>query len=422
MNDVVMAALAGFTLVLFFVSAFFSSSETALMAVNRLRLRALADGGDEVARRVLALVDNTGRLLSGILLGNNFANVLLASISTVLATQFLGDMAPFYVSPILTVLLLIFAEILPKTIAAERALTVARLCSRPLAIFMALTSPLITLTTKVAEFFLRPLNRNKSGDEARSVSYEDLLMIAEVGREEGSFGKVTHHILHGVYEFAQSAVRQVLVPRHEIVSMPIAGGLTQFEEILRSTGHSRVPVWGENEEDLLGILHAKDLLLQDGRESAADNLRSIVRPPTFIPESTKLGKALEHIQDSGSEMVFVVDEYGGLEGLVTLKDILEELVGEIQDEHDKTSRRRVDIIRPGTFVADARTTLRYIRRKTGLDLAHDHDGVSTLGGLIVAEGKEDLSPGTKLEIAGNSFTVLTMNGRYLKKVRVDTST
>lgn len=417
MNDLVLAILAGVVLFLFALSAFFSSSETALMAVNRLRLRRLADEGDAKAKRAQHLLSDTGRLLSGILLGNNFVNVLLASLATAVGTTLFGDLAPLYVSPILTVLLLIFAEILPKTIAVERSMKIARITAGPIALFIAITKPLIALITAVCDQLLKPFISGRGEEAPRSVSAEDLITFAQVGREEGAIGEVTHDLLHGLYAFSQERVRLVMVPRHQMIGMPVADGLAGFEALVASSGHTRIPVWGENEEDILGIVHAKDLLHQGRRDSAAVDLKSILRPANFIPESTRLAGALRHMQDSAGEILFVVDEYGGLEGMLTLKDLLEELVGEIEDEHDLGSGRRVDAVRPGVFVADARSSLRYIERKTGVDL--NRDGISTLSGLVVESATEDLRPGLRIEREGVTFTILTMNGRFLKKVRVD---
>lgn len=417
MNDLVLAILAGVVFLLFVLSAFFSSSETALMAVNRLRLRRLADQGDAKAKRAQELLSDTGRLLSGILLGNNFVNVLLASLSTAVGTQLFGEYAPLYVSPILTILLLIFAEILPKTIAVERSMQISRFTAGPIAFFIAVSKPLIALIGIICDQLLKPFVRRKGEEAPRSVTAEDLITFAQVGREEGAIGEVTSDLLHGLYAFSQERVRMVMVPRHQMISMPVADGLAGFEALVNASGHTRIPVWGENEEDILGIVHAKDLLHQRRRDSAAEDLRTILRPANFIPESTRLARALRHMQGSAGEILFVVDEYGGLEGMVTLKDLLEELVGEIEDEHDLGSGRRVDPVRPGVFVADGRSSLRYIERKTGVDLMHE--GISTLGGLVVDSATEDLRPGLRIERDDVTFTILTMNGRFLKKVRVD---
>lgn len=402
---------------LFLISAFFSSSETAIMGVNRLRLRPLIEKRDKHATKVDSLLANPGRLLSGILLGNNFANVLLASLSTAIAVELWGDFAPLYVSPILTLLLLIFAEIIPKTLAAERSMSMALIVATPLDFFIRLTSPLTWVTTKISRAFLSPFKMSEEDVENAGVAPEDLVAMAQVGAEDGTLGDMTQNILHGAYEFSVTSIRDVMVPRHEMVCLPIAAGIDGFIEKIATVGHTRFPVYGESEEDILGTLHAKDLLHRPGSPTEIAELAEIIRPAVFVPESTNLGRALGLMQDSKGEMVFVVDEYGGLEGLVTLKDLIEELVGEIEDEHDNTRKRRVDIIRPGSLIADATVTLRYLYRKSGLDLTAST--ARTVGGLLVELAPEDLRLGKQVEWEGYSLTILAMNGRFLSKIRID---
>ncbi|MCA9320001.1 MAG: HlyC/CorC family transporter, partial [Planctomycetes bacterium] len=310
-----------FTVLLFFTSAFFSGSETALMGVNRLRLKGLVDKGDRRAEAIQRLLADPTRLLSGILLGNNFANVTLASLATALAEPVWGDMAPVYVAPILTVLLLIFAEILPKSLASGRVMQVASLTVLPLSLFIRAASPIIKATSWLADLLLKPF-RSSEADSEKAVSAEDLVTLARLGHEIGAIGKVTHDILHGLYEFTLSCAQDIMVPRHEMVSMPVAAGSSGFEEIVKKHRHTRIPVWGENEEDILGVLHAKDLVLNRDRLIETADLRNYLHPAVFVPESARLGRVLRQMQESRSELCFVVDEYGGLEGLITLRDIL----------------------------------------------------------------------------------------------------
>ena len=305
------------------------------MGVNRLRLRSLAEGGDRSAKIAEHLLQNSGKLLSGILLGNNFANVMLASLSTALAVPLWGQAAVLYVPPILTVLLLVFAEILPKTLAAKKSIWLTRLTARPLALFLRMTGPFIWMTSKAAALMLSPFLAKGGSSDEDAVRPEDLIALAKAGDEAGTLSHVTQNILHGAYEFSVSSVVDVMVPRHEIMAIPLDAGIEGFKELVARIGHTRIPVYRDNKEDVIGILHAKDLLHRPGRPENLSSLEDIMRPAVFIPEQTSLGQAMLSMQDSKSEMVFIVDEYGGLEGLLTLKDLFEELVGEIEDEHNK---------------------------------------------------------------------------------------
>ena len=402
---------------LFLLSGFFSSAETAIMSVSRLRLRDLVDKGDRRAKSVDDLLAAPGQLLSGILLGNNFANVMLASLATALSVPLWGDMAVLYVSPVLTILLLIFAEILPKTLATRRSMWMARMTVIPLAVFIRIASPVIWITSRFANLLLSPFVPVNKDEAADAINLDDLSTMAKVGHEQGSFGPVTHDILHGLREFTGSKVLDVMVPRHEIVSMSVSDGWEGFRKVVEHDGHTRIPVWRDNAEDIIGVLHAKDILLRPGNEEPPEDLTEVLRPALFVPESIGLGPVLRRMQESKSEMVFVVDEYGGLEGLVTMKDLIEELIGDIEDEHDKTRNRRVDAIRPGTIIADATVTLRYLKRNGDLDLTSH--GARTIGGMLVGAAPGELKPGTTMKLDGRNYTVLSMSGRFLKKVRID---
>ncbi|MCB9830929.1 MAG: HlyC/CorC family transporter [Planctomycetes bacterium] len=417
MSDFWLTAAWLVTVFLFLLSAFFSSSETAIMSVNRLRLKSLVDQGDRRASCVDRLLGNSPRLLSGILLGNNFANVMLASLATAIAVPLWGEFAPLYVSPILTVLLLVFAEIVPKTLAAKKPLALARITAPPLEFFIRVTAPMIGVTTRLANILIRPFVGAEEGQGDEAVKPEDLVVIANVGREAGTLGPMTQNILHGAYEFSVTTVLDVMVPRHEMVSMSVEEGLQGFEDLVRKKGHTRIPVYRENDEDIIGILHAKDLLHRPGRPERVRDLEDILRPAVFVPEQTLLGRAIRRMQQSKSEMLFVVDEYGGLEGLVTLKDLVEELIGEIEDEHMKGRNRRIDVVRPGCVVADATISLRYLKRRSGIDLIGS--GARTLGGLLVGENPGELAAGRQISWRGFQFTILSMSGRFLGRIRID---
>ena len=404
----------GIVATLFVTSGFFSGSETALMAANRLRLQDLAEKGDRRAIRALALLDDAGSLLSAILLGNNFANILMASLATALATEMFGPAAPIYVSVVLTVTVLIFAEIIPKTFAAGRSLTMSLVVSSPLYFFLRVTSPIVRGISTFAQLLLRPLMKSGSGES--DVAASDIVAVAEAAHEAGAIEGMTREMVRGVYDFTTAQVRDVMVNRRKIESVAKEEGIDGVKELVKRRGHTRIPIWGANEEDILGIVHAKDLLQRAGTPEPM-SIDEILRPALFLPESTPLTTALRRIQASKSPMAFVVDEYGGLEGLATIEDILEELVGDITDEHDTETGRRVNVIREGTVIADANVSLGYLRRKT--DIMFKDVRSRTLSGLLVEEAAKDLRPGTSVEVDGKRLTVLATDGRFLKKVRID---
>ena len=399
---------------LFLVSAFFSSAETAIMSVNRLRLKRLVDQGDRRASRVDGLLRDTGALLSGILLGNNFANVMLASLATALAVPTFGKMAPVYVSPLLTVALLVFAEIVPKTYAAERSLRLSLRLSGPLQLFLRLVRPITRATSAIARILLKPWMRTEQADE--SVDVRDLAALAKLAHEEGSIETVTHEIVSGLHDFSQSTVRDVMIPRHEIISLSLSDGLDAARSLIQKKRLTRIPVWKTNKEQVVGVLHTKDLLML-APEAKDTAYRALIRSPEFVPESISLPQLLHRMQESRAQILFVVDEYGGLEGLVTLKDVIAELVGDLADEFDVVPHQRVTEIREGSVIADASCSLRHLARKTGIAFGESSD--RTVGGVLVAATGGELDPGQIVDVDGKRCTVLAMRGRYLKRIRID---
>lgn len=399
---------------LFLISAFFSSAETAIMSVNRLRLRRLVDQGDRRANRVDSLLKDTGGLLSGILLGNNFANVLLASLATALAVPTFGSMAPVYVSPVLTVALLIFAEIVPKTYAAERSLRLSLRLSGPLNFFLRVVKPITTATSVIARFLLKPWLRSDHTDP--SIDVRDLAALAKLAHEEGSIETVTHEIVSGLHDFSQSTVRDVMIPRHEIMSLSFGDGLTAARAMASEKRLTRIPVWEANKEHVVGVLHTKDLLMIpiDAEDSA---YRKLIRAPEFVPESISLPQLLHRMQESRAQILFVVDEYGGLEGLVTLKDVIAELVGDLADEFDVAPHHRIAEIREGCVIVDASCSLRHLSRKAHIEFVGSTD--RTVGGVLVTATDGELEPGQVIEVDGKRCTVLAMRGRHLKRIRID---
>ncbi len=416
MNEFWLTAAWCLAVFLFFLSAFFSCSETALMRVNRLRLRTLADEGDRRAGVARRLLERPTQLLSGILLGNNFANVALASLATALAEPVWGELAPVYVAPILTILILLFAEILPKSFASRKSLTLTRLCAPALGWFIRLSHPFVRVISRFADLLVKPFVGRDSKDE-EGVSAEDLVTLARVGLESGAIGGVTHDLMHGLYEFSRMRVMDVLVPRMDMVTMPLSGGIEAFKKLVRRHRHTRIPVWEENEENIVGVLHAKDLILSGERFEKAKTLRPFLHPAVFVPEQTPLGAVLRQIQASRTEMVFVVDEYGGLEGLATLRDVLEELTGRLADEHDRGGGGRLQKTAKNVILADANVTLRYLSRHTGITI-HGKDA-KTLGGLVACELEGDPEPGAHVLIDGIRFTVLSMDGPSLDRLRLE---
>ncbi len=366
----------GVLFLLFVGSAFFSGSETALMSLDKLRLKYLVQKQRRGADRLEGLLARPDRLLSAILVGNNLVNIAASVFATTLLVHLYGDRGQLLTILILTPLLLIFSEVAPKTYAASYPEKVSFLVLRPILVIMWLLTPVVWLVTGVS----RLLTRVFQGEAQRPIISEDeIRSIITVGEQTGVVAKEKRRMLHGIIELSHIRVRDVMIPRTEVVGLEVD---TPFETVLRTVQqahHSRFPVYAGSLDNVVGVTHSKDILNFIGRaEDFA--LREIARPPYFVPESKPIEALLQSFRRKHLHLAVVVDEYGGVEGIVTLEDIFEEIVGEIQDEYDD-EEVLIRELEPGRFLIDGSAPLRSVNRRFKLHFSEEH--ALTLAGLLL---------------------------------------
>lgn len=322
---------------LLFFSAFFSASETAYTSLNVIRLKNQASSGDKKAERALRLYENYDDLLSCILIGNNIVNIAAASLATVLFVGYFGDNGIALSTVVLTLLTLIFGETMPKTLAKEYPETIAKLFSRPLLSFMVLFKPLTYFFAKLKNLLFQFLGKKNTA----LLTEEELLTLIDEVENEGSIEAHEGDLIRSAIEFDDLKVREIYTPRVKITGVKKEMDALEISRIFGESGYSRLPVYDENLDNILGILHLKDFY----NANLLDNYRleEVMKPPLFIPLNTKLSKLMHVLKHNQSHMAVLRDEYGGTVGIVTLEDILEELVGEIWDEHDEISKDLVPI-------------------------------------------------------------------------------
>ncbi len=311
-------------------SAFFSSTETAFSSLNRIRLKNQADEGSKRAAATLALADDYDRLLSTILIGNNIVNIAAASISTVLFTQLLGGArGPTVATVVLTAVILIFGEISPKSLAKESPEAVAMAVTPVIRAFMVLLKPVNALFT-LWKGLLTRLFHTSGGD---AITEGELITMVDQAETEGGLDQRESQLIRAAIEFNDLEVAEVLVPRVDIVAAEDTVTAAELAALFAESGYSRIPIYHETIDNIVGVVHEKDL--HAARYRGRETLEGIVSQVLCTTASTKISDLLQILQRSKAHMVIVVDEYGGTEGLATLEDILEELVGEIWDEHDE---------------------------------------------------------------------------------------
>jgi putative hemolysin len=400
---------------LLLLSAFFSGSETALFAANRLRLRHLREEGHRGARVALALLDQPGRLLSTLLIGNNISNTGLAVVATATLVRWLGrERGSVYAFVAVTVLLLLVGEITPKTFAARHADRVAVIAARPVQWVGGLLSPLSRLLSLITNLFARPLGGRVLSD-APLVTEEEIQMIVRMGEEQGVLEQEEREMIHSIFEFGDTVVREVMVPRVDMVAVEAGEPVETVLDIIRTQGHSRVPVYNETVDQIVGLIHVKDLLAGFKEGRLVGSARDFARPAYFVPETKRLDELFREMRRKKVHMAIAVDEYGGTAGLVTIEDLLEEIVGPIQDEYD-AEEPPVKILNERVALVDGAVHLDDVNASLGIALPAGED--DSLGGFVTSLLGHVPSQGERISYGDVEFVVERVDGHRIAQVRV----
>lgn len=381
------AEVVAFVLLLL-ASAVVSGAEVALFSLDATARESLSSRTDRASRRVLALLARPRHLLITILLLNTLINVsaavLAALVTEDIASSFgLSRGIVFALEVIaLTFVLLVVSEITPKLLASRHAETYSRTVAGMLGISSRLLFPIVALLAGLLQRMQVVFHRWGLKDEPEMLSSADLKVMAEIGEAHGSLEPEEHEWIRSILDFGDTAVRAIMVNRLDVTALPVSAKLDEALELVRSTGHSRLPLYAGHLDNILGIVYAKDLLPYLGATETSIDWTRLMRPPMFVPLGKKLDDLLQDFQRRKTHLAIVVDEYGGTAGLVTLEDVLEEVVGDIQDEHDEDEDTLLERIDENDFRADARIDLDELNSVLALELDTENFGFETLGGLI----------------------------------------
>lgn len=405
--------LIGLLIFLLLCSAFFSSAETGLLSLNRYRLRHRAREGHRGAQRVNALLKHPDRLLGTILIGNNFVNILASAIATVLATRLWGEAGIAIATLGLTLALLIFGEITPKTLAAVRPEIVAYPFSLPLAQLQRVFYPLVILLGWISNGLLWLVGISPQSKGSESLTSEELRSVLHESGEALPLNR--QGMLLGILDLEKVSVNDIMIPRNEVIGIDLEEPMEAIANQLCSTSHTRLPVFRGDINQIEGVVHMRHIarLLTEKRLSK-ENLRAACQEPYFVPENTPLATQLIHFQQQKRRIAIVVDEYGDVQGIVTLEDILEEIVGEFTN---RDSLLAPDI-RPqedGTQIIDGAAHIREVNKVLGWQLPSD--GPRTLNGLITEVLQSIPDCGVCLTIGPYRLEILETSGNRVKNVR-----
>ncbi len=419
---------AGAILGLLALSAFFSGSETAMTAVSRAKLRRLADQGSKAARRVVGLTDDGETLIGAILIGNNVVNILATSLATSLALSMFGDSGVAIATLVMTVLVMIFAEVLPKTYAFANSEKAALIASRPIGALVKIFYPVVMAVQFIVRTTLSSIGikLEKGAHVLSHEAHEEIRGAIDLHHyESGSVEKSDRDRLVGALDLGDREVSEVMMHRRNIMMLNADSPPQDLIEAVLESSYTRIPLWRDEPENIVGVIHAKDLLRAVDKLIRRDagglegvdklDILKIAMEPWFVPDTTSLADQLREFLSKKSHFALVVDEYGALQGLITLEDIIEEIVGEIEDEHDiKTDgvTREAD----GAFLADGTVTIRDLNRY--FDWTLPDEEATTIAGLVIHEAQAIPAEGQSFVFHDFRFDIVSRVRNQITQLRI----
>lgn len=364
--------------VLLCLSAFFSSSETALTTVNIYQIRFMAEDGDKRAQKVLKITENSGKMLSAILIGNNIVNISASSLATTLAIDVFGSAGAGIATGVLTILILIFGEISPKTMATYRAERLALRFGPIIWILMIVLTPVIFIINILAMAFLR-LFGIKSNEKRAAMTESELRTIVDVSHEDGVIEIEEKEMVNNIFDFGDTLAKEIMVPRVDMTYAKLDATYEELMEIFRRDKFTRLPICEESPDDIIGILNIKDIFLFDSKDEFS--IKKLMREPFFTYEQKNTAELFLSMREASISMAIVLDEYGVTSGLITLEDLIEEIVGDIRDEYDADEDELIKQLSDREYLVEGSTSLDDLNDELELNL--DSEDYDSLGGYMI---------------------------------------
>lgn len=421
--DVSLLVTGGAILLLLVLSGFFSGSETALTAASRGKLRARADKGDRGAQRALEITEDSERLIGSVLLGNNLVNILATSLATALLTRLFGEGGVALATLVMTLLILIFAEVLPKTYAITNAETAAARTAPVISAVITAFSPLVSAVRWTVRRVLGLFGVRTDPDSHVLAVREEIAGAISLGHSEGVVEKEDRDRILGALDLGERTVEEIMLHRSRIEMINAEDAPEDVLQQCMASPHTRLPVYRGDQENIIGILHARELikavhgLLRSGDSGLADfDITNVTMEPYFVPDTTSLDDQMRQFLRRHTHFALVVDEYGSLQGLITLEDILEEIVGEITDEFDSAQGNGIETSEDGQFLIDGAMTIRDLNRATDWDLPDEE--ANTVAGLVIHEAQIIPTVGQVFSFHGFRFEVVARKENRITKLKI----
>jgi len=411
-------------------NGFFVASEFALVAVRRSRIETLSETGDQRAKLLLNLLEHLNSYISATQLGITMSSLALGwvgepalaslleiPLQNVVSTAVRHTIAFVTAFTVITVLHIVLGELAPKTLALERTERIALAIAWPMSLFHKLFRWPVLLLDWAGNYTVRLFGLRPTSTHASVYTVDELRQIIDVSHKSGELEPDERRLLHGVFEFSDAEVREVMIPRNAVSALPITATCDETIAAFKSLGYTRLPVYRDQLDNIAGIVVRRDLepfLSHDCPQEF--DLAALLHPPRFIPAGAQLSSALKQMQSTRTHMAFVVDEYGGIEGIVTLEDLLEEIVGEINDEYDDVELPQV-VADKGTYLLDGMLTVRDANQQLGLEIPEDAP-YTTIAGFLLSQAGRLMGPGESISFHHAVFTVESVDRRRIRRVRL----
>ncbi|MBU5593375.1 hemolysin family protein [Clostridium sp. MSJ-4] len=401
--------------VLLLMSAFFSASETALMSFSKIRIKHLVEEGVKGADKIEKLIGSPNKLLGSILVGNNIANIAASALATSIALDVFGARGVGIATIIMTVLVLIFGEITPKSLAAQNSEKVSFKVYKPIGMVVTIFKPVVAVFTFLSSGFIKLLGGNPEKTQP-FITQEELKTLVDVGEEEGVLEVEEKEMIYNVFEFGDLQVKDVMIQRVDIVAITTESTYEEILEVIKREQFSRIPVYNETIDNIVGILYVKDLLLREKEEEF--KVEEYMREANYTYEFRRITDLFSDMKKDRNHMYIVLDEYGGTVGIVTIEDLVEEIVGDIEDEYDDEDDREIDVIKEDEYIVSGSAKLDDINDLIGTSI--ESEEFDSVGGFIIGQLGRFPDMGDNVQYENIKFVIEDIDKNRIKKVRIFT--
>ena len=401
-------------IILLIGSGFFSASETALMSLSKIKMRHMEEDGVKGAKLVSTLIEDSNRLLTSILIGNNIVNIAATSITTSLFTAMLGAQGVAIATGLMTVLVLIFGEITPKTISANNPEKASLVVAKPIKFFVTILTPIVWIFNIITKVIFKLFGVDDKGVKP-FITEEELKTMVNVSHEEGLLEMEEREIINNVFEFGDMQAKEAMVQRLDIVAIDMEDSYEEIIDLFKTEKLSRMPVYEETIDDIIGILNIKDIIFLSDEEIENFDIKKYMREAFFTYEFKKITQLLEEMKKDKSQMALVVDEYGGTAGLITIEDLVEVIVGDIEDEYDE-EEDEIQVISPNEFLVDGSTKISDVNEILNIEL--ESEEFDSIGGYIIGYIRHIPEENEIIEMDNIKFNIESVDKNRIKKIRI----